>query len=485
MYTLLVITYCLTLFFKATCDSLPIYQLQFTGADGASSNGPTNSTSEYVITQANAFLAKYDYLEAAGDENNSGLNSTGSLILAAQKPAPSSISLINRLNLEYYSTISIGTPPQNFRVQIDTGSTGLWVATYNSSLEESRQNTNVGGPLFYYGSSSSFQPTPAAYTIPYADSSYASGILAFDTVQQGSYVVKQQPFGAMTVTSQNMYAGSASGVLGLSFNAGSSISNGAYPFWQSAKIGMFAISMSGFKGDPLPSADTTSQPEQPGGVLTLGGVEKSLYTGDINFIPLSSDAYWQIPIDALKLNGVVIENSQSDRVMIDSGTSLIGLPSQLVKAIYKQVPGAVAASGAYKGYYHFPCDTNVQLRMVFGGIEYPISSDNFKAQRVDGDNTRCYGALFSTSSIGAAAGAATWIVGASFLRNVYAVFKATSPASIGFAMPAQNYAEKLRAISWEGQTVAAKTKASAACRSTIPFILVSALSILSAFAIYL
>lgn len=120
-------------------------------------------------------------------------------------------ALINRLNMEYYSVIRIGTPSQEFRVQIDTGSTGLWVTTYNSSMQETLQNTDVGGSLFYYQKSSTFQASDVAYTIPYADSSYASGIVAYDTVQQGSYSVDNQPFGAMTVTSKGMFEGSCSG----------------------------------------------------------------------------------------------------------------------------------------------------------------------------------------------------------------------------------------------------------------------------------
>lgn len=97
--------------------------------------------------------------------------------------------------------------------------------------------------------------------------------------------------------------------------------------------------------------------------------------------------------------------------------------------------------------------------MIFGGVEYAISPDNFKAQRVQGDDSRCYGALFSTSSVDAAVGKATWIVGASFLRNVYAVFRASPSPAIGLAMPVDNYSEKLQSIPFQPQATAAKSKA--------------------------
>lgn len=139
------------------------------------------------------------------------------------------------------------------------------------------------------------------------------------------------------------------GILGLSFQDEKSMSHGIQPFWQRANIGMFSISMSGFKDAPLPKTATRDNPEQPGGVFTLGDVEKSLFTGDINYIPLSSDINWQIPIDGLKLDGALVDNSKSDSVLIDSGTSLIGIPASLVRQIYQKIPGAVAGKGTYKG----------------------------------------------------------------------------------------------------------------------------------------
>ncbi|KAH9452652.1 hypothetical protein Pst134EA_015483 [Puccinia striiformis f. sp. tritici] len=479
MHALFFTTVFLNLCLRATCDSLPIYQFDVSRTEGARTSGDSDSSSssEYVITQADGFLAKYSYLEAVGEDGSADTNSSGTLILAT-KAKPSTLNLINRLNMEYYSIINIGTPPQQFRVQIDTGSTGLWVATYNSSLRESLENTDVGGSLFYYKKSSTFEASEVAYTIPYADSSYASGVVAYDTVQQGSYSVKEQPFGAMTVTSKDMFEGSASGILGLSFEDDKSDANGIHPFWQKAKIDRFSISMSGFKDAPLSKKDAADKPEQPGGVLTLGGVEKSLYTGDINYIPLSSSSHWQIPIDGLKFNGASVDNSQSDKVLIDSGTSLIGIPAPLVHAIYKQVPDAIAGKGSYKGYYHFPCETSPQLSMIFGGVEYAISTENFKAQKVQGDDSRCYGSLFSTSSVDAAVGKATWIVGASFLRNVYAVFRASSSPAIGFAMPVKNYPEKLQTIEFQPQAAAAKSKAGDGSSLTIPYHLLASIPLL-------
>merc|ERR1719225_2222161 len=40
-----------------------------------------------------------------------------------------------------------------------------------------------------------------------------------------------------------------------------------------------------------------------GGKLVLGGSDKNLYTGDMNYIPLSQTTYWQVNMDGVSVNG--------------------------------------------------------------------------------------------------------------------------------------------------------------------------------------
>jgi cathepsin D len=79
--------------------------------------------------------------------------------------------------------------------------------------------------------------------------------------------------------------------------------------------------------------------------------------------------------------------------------------------------------------FHLACSTTVNVALSFGGQTWSISPADFKSQQVS--SNQCLGAIFtfgtSTANVGPA-----WVIGDTFLKNVYTVFRA-NPASVGFA----------------------------------------------------
>ena len=86
------------------------------------------------------------------------------------------------------------------------------------------------------------------------------------------------------------------------------------------------------------------------------------------------------------------------------------------KAIYGSVPGSQFFQS--EGIYTVPCDTEISLSFVFGGIEYPMHPIDTVAATTDGNGgVVCYSGFpvgdGSTEDL---------LLGDSFLRNVYSVF---------------------------------------------------------------
>jgi cathepsin D len=132
---------------------------------------------------------------------------------------------------------------------------------------------------------------------------------------------------------------------------------------------------------------------------------------------------------------VQIASGNSAMSAIDTGTTLIGGPTTDVQNIWAQVPGSTAMGGSMTGFYEFPCDTNVQISLSFGGgNSWPISTADMNVG-TSGTDGQCVGGIFDLSAgsnAGGDAGNPSWVVGDTFLKNVYTVFR-SNPASVGFA----------------------------------------------------
>ncbi|EGG01944.1 aspartic peptidase A1 [Melampsora larici-populina 98AG31] len=359
---------------------------------------------------------------------------------------------------DYYGVVEIGKPPQRFNVIIDTGSSDFWVIgstfprprTPTTSANNKGVSSNFLNPEFASNSitgasyspekSKTFKSTLNQFQVTYG-SGKVIGSIGTEIISFAGYTVADKLFGVANQATGGLLSGDVSGIMGMGFKL--QASTGVTPFWQSAKISTFALGITRFINI------TSSKESEPGGILTLGGVNQSLYTGKINYIPLESQSYWQIAMDEVSINGGVIPNLGSKSVAIDTGTSLIGAPTSAVEAIYSHIPGSQPAKGIYRGYYQFPCSSLPTLSLTFGGISYSISPDDFNIGKIDQSGENCLGAIFAVNSptIQSNLIAPSWIIGDSFLKNVYSVFQIEPlPGFIGFALPVNDYQNLLNSV---------------------------------------
>lgn len=79
-----------------------------------------------------------------------------------------------------------------------------------------------------------------------------------------------------------------------------------------------------------------------GGQFTLGGRNNSLYDGDVIFLPLLEQAWWTIPFQAIVVNSnteLALTGTYASSI-VDSGTTLIYGPDDVVNAFYAAIPGS-------------------------------------------------------------------------------------------------------------------------------------------------
>ncbi|EMD33690.1 hypothetical protein CERSUDRAFT_87022 [Gelatoporia subvermispora B] len=336
----------------------------------------------------------------------------------------------------YIGTITVGTPGEQFNIVLDTGSSDLWLAS-SDCLACPR-----GTPEFNPSSSSSLQQVTGStgqaqqLTIQYGSGSVA-GMLVQDTVNMGGFTVNPQKFLLVEQMTSGLLDGDVSGIMGLAFQALATTQ--ATPFWQAlVNNNQFASPEMAFWLTRFLD-DNNAQQNEPGGELTLGGTNSTLFTGDIEFQNLATvpdgPTFWMLEVSGVTVQGssVSIPTGNSALAAIDTGTTLIGGPTNAVAAIFNAIPGSTALTGQMAGFFSFPCSTTLSISMAFGGQSWPISDADLNLGSVG--NGQCLGGIFDLnagSNVGSGNGNPDWVVGDTFLKNVYSVFRA-SPPSVGFA----------------------------------------------------
>uniref|UniRef100_A0A3Q3RG95 pepsin A n=1 Tax=Mastacembelus armatus TaxID=205130 RepID=A0A3Q3RG95_9TELE len=311
-----------------------------------------------------------------------------------QRFAVANEPMTNDADLSYYGVISIGTPPQSFRVIFDTGSSNLWVPSiYCSST--ACNNHNKYNP----SKSSTYKYSGTPLDIHYGTGSM-TGFLAYDTVTVGGLPVTNQIFGLSETEAPFMQYMRADGILGLAYPR---LSNaGATPVFDN-------MMNEGLVNQDLFSVYLTSNSQQ-GSAVTFGGVDPNHYYGPISWIPLSNELYWQITVDSVTVNGQVVACNGGCQAIVDTGTSLIVGPQSSINNINSWL-GATSQNGDYI----VNCNNIGQmpdLTFHIHGQQFTLPASAYVRQ------SQYYGCRTGFSG----SGDSLWILGDVFIRQYYSIF---------------------------------------------------------------
>ncbi|KAF8745837.1 peptidase A1 family, partial [Rhizoctonia solani] len=391
----------------------------------ASAATATPSVHIPLIRRSHTGIFSPDDLAAQRDALDAKYHTNGAITIRPRQNE-GGVPMVNQNgDLSYYAFMNVGTPPTAYGVALDTGSSDLWF--------QSEACVGCDGAKIST-TSSSLQQTGRPFSIRYG-SGAVQGTIVSDHVEMGGFAVDSQVMGLVTQASGVLLNGRSAGLLGLAFQRLSNTES--VPFWE-------ALVTSGRWSQPLMSFwmtrfgnISTVRVEEYGGEFRMGGLNASLYTGEVEYIdmPSSVQAYWSIPLRQITVNGgppITITNlGVTSLAAIDTGTSLIGGPPDIVAEIYSQVPNARKGTGNLERYWVFPCNQVVSITLNFGGRTWPIEPTDLILATTN--PSVCVGAIFEVSMGGLGnPDVPQWIVGDAFLKNVYSVFR-YQPPSVGFA----------------------------------------------------
>ncbi|KIM63745.1 hypothetical protein SCLCIDRAFT_1213897, partial [Scleroderma citrinum Foug A] len=319
---------------------------------------------------------------------------------------PGSIPLTNDqgTNARWYGTISVGTPPVDFKVDFDTGSADLFLPASTCG------QTCSGHTLYNPNASSTAIDRNATFILSYGDGTSVQGEQYADTVIIGGYIATGQVFGAANQFSSSLQtpAFTPDGVLGMAFEILS--------IYHANPVIQTLISNNALP-DPVFAFSLASS----GAELRIGGVNSALYTGSLTYTPVTQKGFWQISGDTINVNGNPTITSFS--AVVDSGTTLILGNLGTVGQFYS----GLNVTDLGNGFYTLPCDSMPIVSITIGGTVFPLSPDTFNLGTYPSGSNQCACAISSTGSLGK-----TMLLGDTFLRNVYSVFD-VEQTKVGFA----------------------------------------------------
>jgi hypothetical protein len=304
-------------------------------------------------------------------------------------------------NAQYYGVVKIGTPPQEFQVIYDTGSSNLWVPEVGC-VHCGYKFIHGGKNKYDAKASDTFVEDGSEFNIQYG-SGAVSGVFADDTVVLADDIaVVHQKF-ATIHDAAGMGIGYAfgyfDGILGLGFD---SISVGGVEtvFHNAMDQGQVEKAMFAFYlGD---NAD---------GELTFGGYDEDKFEGDLTWVSLSDATYWRIDMDGVKIGSFSTGNTDA---IVDSGTSLITGPSSDIRAIANEI----GAQPTITGQYTVDCEKLEEIPAItwsIDGADYTVAGKDLVIQ----SGGMC---IFAMMGMDFPAPGPQWILGDVFMRKYYTVF---------------------------------------------------------------
>lgn len=312
--------------------------------------------------------------EDSGDKLTAGLNQDGT-------------------DYSYFVQVQVGSSGKELYMLIDTGAGSSWLMGTDCDTDACSMHDTFGT-----GDSDTLKIGSDDFTISYG-SGTVKGKLASDTIVVAGMSF-DYTFGLAADTSEDFSSFAFDGILGMSMSDGVS-DNFLQTMDDSGDVeaNIFCVALNR-------AADGTNN-----GEIRFGSTDQDKYTGDITYTSTDKDGDWAIQLDDMAYDGKKA-NVGGILAYIDTGTSFIFGSKDSVKGVHSVIPGAKSTDGTT---YSVPCDSNMALTFTFSGVDFELSpKDWISPVNLQG---QCTSNIYGFEVVEGA-----WLLGDTFLKNVYTVF---------------------------------------------------------------
>ncbi|KAN0108977.1 acid protease [Russula decolorans] len=325
-----------------------------------------------------------------------------------RRGAAATISLIDyHNNAMWYGNISVGTPATPYTVDFDTGSAALFLPGPSCSA-------CIGHHIYNSTQSTTAKDLGTNTTLAYGDDE-VEGEIFTDNISAGGFEASNQTFLVASTYPDNFNQSSgADGLLGMGFKEISPFNTSSF-FETLVDEGQLAEPVFGF----YPNASNSE--------LIIGGRNSSQYSGNLTYVNVEKQGYWQTAFDAISVNGSDISVS-TRAAIIDTGTRYLLGDQESISNIYATIPGSAPIQD---GLWTIPCNTSVPVSITFGGAKFSIFPKNYNIGAISTSGDTCIGSFSTSPNV-----TGYWVIGDVFLQGVYTEFD-YGQLRVGFAQLAE------------------------------------------------
>ncbi|KAI9171884.1 putative aspartic-type endopeptidase [Paramyrothecium foliicola] len=316
----------------------------------------------------------------------------------------------------YYATVGVGNPRQELTLQIDTGSSDVWVPYLDAGICTSTEGRGCTLGSFDPATSSSYARVgPNLFDITYTDDSYARGDYFKDDFRIGGVEIQNLTMGLGVRTTISH------GLIGVGYalsEASTTTADATYPNLP------IAMEQEGLINSVAYSLWLNDLDASTGNIL-FGGVDTGKYIGTLTSIEVVPDervdnfTHFTVALTTLEAtspSGSDILTSQHFPIhaVLDSGTTLSYLPNDIVSQVWEEV-GAHDNPGYFS--FGFAGPNGPHINVTMDELVVDLTGGNppqFASGPHDGELVCGFGIQNFSSG--------PFILGDTFLRSAYVVY---------------------------------------------------------------